>query len=418
MLPYYRFATHLAAPLVPLWLRLRARRGKEERGRMAERFGITSYGRPQGKLLWIHAASVGEANSVLSLIERLKTKFPALSILLTTGTVTSAQLMKQRLPAGVIHQYAPVDTPEASARFIRHWLPDVAWFVESELWPNLIAEAQEFHCLMALINARMSERSFNSWKKHPKAAKDILGPFRLCFAQSEADAARLKALGASEVLSVGNLKFDAPPLPCDEAELLRMRNEFAGRTLWLAASTHPGEEPMVARAHAELAKTIPGLLTVIVPRHPERGAQVAAEIAKYGKTALRSQKQKTEKDVAFYVADTLGELGLFYRLSEVAFMGGSLVKHGGQNPLEPAQLSCAIISGQHTHNFTELYAELKSKQAAVTVKDEKALAGAVLRMLTDSNLRSAMQARAKECAGEKTGAGNIIIDIFSPLFAL
>ena len=416
MLLYYKIATSLIAPFVPLWLRFRALRGKEEKGRISERFGYSSYGRPKGTLLWIHAASVGEANSVISLIMQLKKRFPHVHILLTTGTVTSAALMKKRLPAGVLHQYAPVDTPEATERFIRHWLPDVAWFVESELWPNLIDAAKRYYCLMALINARMSERSFRFWQKYRAMAHAMLSSFRLCFAQSEPDALRLRMLGAPQVLVLGNLKYDALILPCDEAELLRMRNEIGARPMWLAASTHPGEEVQIAQAHARLAKKYPNLLTLIVPRHPERGAAIAAELAAFGKAALRSQKQAMHADAAFYIADTLGELGLFYRLAEIVFMGGSLVKHGGQNPLEPAQLACALISGAHTHNFKDMYHELQLVGAVLLARDSASLAAHADMLMMGSGLRADMQKNAKEFVEKQRGASQIIMDMFAPVF--
>lgn len=417
MLYYYKIITTCAAPLMPLWLKLRALRGKEDAGRINERFGTSSYGRPPGKLLWIHASSVGEANSVLALINQTKKRFPSLNILLTTGTVTSAALMKQRLPAGVLHQFAPIDTPQATERFMRHWLPDVVWFVESELWPNLIDTAKRYFCLMALINARMSERSFHNWKKYQNVANALLSSFQLCFAQSEQDAGRLRALGARKVMVTGNLKYDAPLLPCDESELLTMKTALAGRTLWLAASTHPGEEKMVAEAHQKLSKMHPDLLTVIVPRHPERGDNIARELQAYGGVALRSKKETITRDTAFYIADTLGELGLFYRLCEVAFMGGSLIKHGGQNPLEPAQLACAILTGPHTHNFRDITIEMVAHRAVIVVKDAVQLATSLHDLLSNTARRSEYQANAKNFTTQKSGSSQFILDIFAPVFA-
>jgi len=417
MLQYYKIATTLVTPLVPLWLKLRSLRGKEEAGRIAERFGKSHYGRPAGTLLWIHAASVGEANSILALVYQLKKRFPTLNILLTTGTVTSAALMKKRLPPGVIHHYAPIDTPEATERFIRHWLPDVVWFVESELWPNLIDAAKRHYCLMAMVNARMSERSFYFWQKYINVAREMISAFRLCFAQSEMDASRLRTLGAREVITSGNLKYDAPPLPCNESELLALQHTLAGRHVWLAASTHPGEEVLIAKAHAILAKSLPDLLTVIVPRHPGRGGEIARSLASFGRTALRSKKEAVTPGTAFYIGDTLGELGLFYRLCEIVFMGGSLVEHGGQNPLEPAQLACAILTGPHTKNFKEMYGEMYAMQAALPVSDEKHLAARAGALFTDATMRASLQNHAKAFVGKKSGSSQLIMDIFAPVFS-
>lgn len=417
MLNYYRIATQFAAPFLPLWLHLRMLKGKEDRGRLRERYGYSNYGRPKGTLLWIHAASVGEANSVLALIQRLKEQFPSLGILLTTGTVTSAALMKQRLPQGVLHQYAPVDTPQATRRFIQHWLPDVAWFVESELWPNLIHAARERYCLMALINARMSERSFYRWKKYLSVAQDMLGAFQICFAQGDADASRLKALGAKNVVINGNIKYDAPPLPCNEAELLSLQGIIGSRPLWLAASTHPGEEIMVAQAHQRVLKSHLNLLTIIVPRHPARGADIARELGAFGAVSVRSLNQPIAPDTAFYIADTLGELGLFYRLCDIAFMGGSLVIHGGQNPLEPAQLACAIISGPYVHNFHDIYYEMQQARVALLAMNSEQLASHVEAMLDKPSLKNDMQDLAKAFVQQKTGASEAIIDMFAPVLA-
>lgn len=384
---------------------------------MAERFGRSSYGRPKGKLLWIHASSVGEANSVLALISQTKKHFPHINILLTTGTVTSAALMQQRLPTGVLHQFAPIDTPQATERFMRHWTPDFAWFVESELWPNLIDAAKRYFCLMALINARMSERSFYNWKKHRDIIQEMLSAFQFCFAQSELDAQRLRVLGAKKVITTGNLKYDAPILPCDEGELLALKNMLAGRPVWLAASTHPGEEKIAAQIHVQLVRMHPTLLTIIVPRHPERGVEIARELQAKGSVALRSKKEAITHDTAFYVADTLGELGLFYRLCGITFMGGSLVKHGGQNPLEPAQLSCAILTGPHTSNFRDIYIEMLAHLAVLLANDSLQLVASLHELLTNTSRCSELQANAKHFTTEKSGSSQFILNIFAPVFA-
>lgn len=416
MLNYYRLATHILTPFVPLWLQFRQLKGKEERGRIKERYGHSSYARPHGTLLWIHAASVGEANSVLALIQQLRSRFPALHILLTTGTVTSAALMKERLPEGVLHHYAPVDTPEATSRFIKHWLPDVVWFVESELWPNLIDAAKEYHCLMALINARMSERSFYFWQKYQHVAEEMLSAFQVCFAQSEGDATRLRALGAKEVLTKGNLKYDAPLLTCNEAELLTLGNQLKGRALWLAASTHPQEEKIIAKAATILKKQHPNLLTIIVPRHAHRGKELAEELSGYGRCALRSAKTPLDNTIDFYIADTMGELGLFYRLSPIVFMGGSLIKHGGQNPLEAAKLSCAIITGSYVYNFADMYQDMIATQSAFMAHNEEELAKHVHHLILSPDACHDIQDRAREFAEKKQGPSQFILELFSPVF--
>ncbi|MDE3016105.1 MAG: 3-deoxy-D-manno-octulosonic acid transferase [Pseudomonadota bacterium] len=412
----YRLLSTLVAPIIPLWLMLRRLRGKEDAKRLPERLGICKTPRPAGKLLWLHAASVGEATSILPLLQKVHRRYPELRLLLTTGTVTSARLMQKRLPAGAIHQFAPIDTPQATAQFIRHWRPDVSLWVESEFWPNLIDAVRRAHCYMGVINGRMSERSFQAWQKRPAMIRDMLACFDIVIAQSREDAARLQALGASDVRCVGNLKYDAVALPCDEAELLRLKTAIGARPVWLAASTHPGEEKIAAQTHRRLAAAYPDLLTIIAPRHPERGAASAHEI-KDLTVALRSQRQAITPETQIYIADTMGELGLFYRLSEIAFMGGSLVNHGGQNPLEPARLSCGIIFGPHTHNFSDIYRELEENGGGIRIAGGESLAAEVGVLLGDYARLHAMQGRARQWVESQAGATDRLMDMLSPLFA-
>jgi 3-deoxy-D-manno-octulosonic-acid transferase len=410
----YRIATSLVAPLLPLWLLARQLRGKEDPRRRRERFGYASKPRPKGTLLWMHAASVGEANSVLPLIEKIRERFPQLQLLLTTGTVTSARLMQARLPKGVIHQYAPLDTREAARRFIIHWKPGMAFFVESEFWPNMVAAANDFHCFMGVINARMSERSYASWKKYPGLIEPMMQAFDVMFAQSEDDARRLRQLGAKQVFCPGNLKYDAPALPCDEAELLRLKSAIGARPLWLAASTHPGEEARIKEAHALLSATRPNLLTIIAPRHPQRGAEIARTLGEGA--MLRSKKAAITVQTRFYIADTLGELGLFYRLSPLAFLGGSLANRGGQNPLEAARLSCAIVAGPHTHNFSDIYRDLEKAGGVATVNSAAELAARIDNLLNQPEALHAMQANARQWVESQGGASERMLAMLKPVF--
>jgi 3-deoxy-D-manno-octulosonic-acid transferase len=415
---FYRAFSIVFAPFVPLWLTLRKMKGKEDASRFHERFGIASAPRPLGTLIWIHAASIGEANSVLALIGKMRERFPDLHILLTTGTVTSAQLMDRRLPKGVTHQYVPVDTPEATGRFMRFWRPDIAVWVESEFWPNLVRSANDWECFMGVINARMSKRSFAFWKRAPSFIARMLSCFDFLFAQSEDDKARLLALGAREVECLGNIKYDSELLPCNESDLLALRTQIGERPLWLAASTHPGEEGMVAAAHELLAATRGSLLTVIVPRHPERGKDIAAELAKTHSVALRSRKDAVTPKTSFYIADTLGELGLFYRLCDIAFMGGSLVEHGGQNPLEPARLACAILTGPHTGNFHDIFLDMERSRACLRVKSPESLASQVDMLLNNPSAAQAIQAQAKQWVESQSGASDRLLAAIGPIFSL
>ncbi len=390
----------LAAPGLRLLLRRRARRGKEIAARLPERRGIEHEPRPSGPLVWLHAASVGESVSVLPVVAALVAG--EASVLLTTGTVTSASLLARRLPelglAGrVRHRFAPLDVPRWAGRFLDHWQPDAAGFVESEIWPNLLGACGTRGIPVMLLNARLSPRSFARWRLVPGFARHVLGGFAAVAAQSEADAGRLRRLGARSVSAPGNLKFAAPELPADRGELARWQAALAGRPVWLAASTHPGEEALVAAAHRALVPTFPGLVTLLVPRHPERGPTIAAALA--GLTVTRRALGEGPPAGGIWLADTMGELGLWYRLAPIVLVGRSLLPPGGgQNPLEPARLGCAVAVGPYTGNFAEPMARLAAAEAVMTVADAAALTRFVAAMLDDPAACTAMGARAATAA--------------------
>lgn len=414
---FYRFATDLLSPLVTGWLLWRRACGKEDRARFSERFGHPSQPRPEGTLLWLHAASVGEANSVLLLIERLRARFPAINLLLTTGTVTSAQLMQKRLPPQVIHQFAPVDTPAATQRFLRHWKPDIAFWVESEFWPNLVMAARARGCFMTVINGRMSRRSYRGWQRWgTRMMFDMMSCFEVAFAQSEDDGLRLRALGLYDVRYEGNLKFDADLLPCDEAVLFSLQQTLGNRPAWLAASTHDGEEALVAQAHTQLSATQPNLLTIVVPRHPQRGGAIAQLLANHGTVGLRSRGDTITPGTQFYIADTLGELGLFYRLCDIVFIGGSLVPHGGQNPLEAARLRCAVLTGPHTHNFADMVEDMQNAGALLRVGNAAQLADTVGKLITHPDDIAQLQIITRRWLADKGGAAERILNTLAPIF--
>jgi 3-deoxy-D-manno-octulosonic-acid transferase len=382
----------IAAPGVRLALLARQRRGKEKRGRLAERRGVDPTPRPSGRLFWLHAASVGETTSVLPVLPALLEAAPDATILLTTGTVTSADLLAQRLDPSlaqrVLHRFAPLDVPAWATRFLEHWRPDAAGFVESELWPNLLAACQARHIPVMLINGRLSERSHAQWRRVPALARHVLGSLACVQSRSETDADRLRELGCHCVTAPGDLKLAAPPLPADAAELERLRAQIAGRPAWLAASTHPGEEALILAVHRMLAARHPGLLTIIAPRHPERGAAIAAECE--GTEATRRALGEAPPAEGVWVVDTLGEMGLWYRLCGIAFVGRSLIAPGGgQNPLEPARLGCAIAVGPHTGNFADHVAMLRTAGGLAVVRHAADLAAWLDAMLRDPERRQA-----------------------------
>jgi len=368
----YQLASVAGSPVAPQVLARRLTRGKEHPERLSERRGETNLTRPQGPLIWVHGASVGEMLAVVPLIERLRAQ--DFAVLVTSGTVTSAALAEQRLPDGAIHQFIPLDAPRFVRRFLDHWRPDLALFVESDLWPNLILSCAERRIPMIVVNGRLSERSFSRWRLVPGAIAALLSRFDLCLTQSAADGERYAQLGAPRVISTGNLKLDVPPPPADEAALARLKEIIGTRPVIAAASTHPGEETAIIASHRRLRAKFPKLLTIIAPRHPVRGESIA-DIAKVAdlSVALRSRRAQPMPDVGVYVADTLGELGLIYRLAPIVFMGGSLATHGGQNPIEAIRLGAATLHGPHVWNFAEIYATLDAEHGAVAVTDEETL---------------------------------------------
>ncbi|MBV9654447.1 MAG: 3-deoxy-D-manno-octulosonic acid transferase [Acetobacteraceae bacterium] len=379
----------------------RLRRGKEIPGRLLERRGIERCPRPEGPIAWVHAASVGETASILPVIEKLGQYAPDLSILLTTGTVTSAHLLEARFadpafPKRVLHRFMPLDVPRWTNRFLDHWRPSVAAFTESELWPNMLHGCRARGIPALLINGRMSARSYAGWRRLRGFAREILESFASVQARTEQDACRFRALGAQRVVLAGDLKFASAPLPVDETELAELRSRIGARPVWTAASTHPGEEDIVAQVHGALAVDHPDLLTIIVPRHPARAGSIRANLGSL-RVSLRSAGEPPPDRDGIWIADTIGELGLFYRVSQVVFVGRSLkAPGGGQNPLEAARLGCAIAVGPWTQNFAEAVQTLAAAGALTQVQDAASLGAWVGNMLGDASRRAEVGSVAAE----------------------
>ncbi len=365
----------IITPILPLYLQLRVWNGKEEVERLQERYGKSNLKRPEGKLIWIHAASVGESLSILPLIDLLIKHDNKAHVLLTTGTISSATLMKERLPNKAFHQYAPIDHFKYVRNFLNFWNPDVGIWTESEFWPNLIIEAKKHGVPIGLINGRVSDKSFRSWKRLGKMISIILQKFDFCLGQTESDTNRLAILGAKKYEYLGNLKFSSPPLPVNKQELSKLKTQLQDRPCWLAASTHKGEEEIVADIHQKLKVNYNSILTVIVPRHPERGEEIFEKLSQYNsfKISRRSRGNSINSDTDIYLADTIGELGLFFSLSKITFVGKSLVPLGGQNPIEPLKLGSAVIHGPHMSNFTEIVKELNEFGCAVRIDNSNQL---------------------------------------------
>jgi len=398
----YRLLSAGAAPLAWLLLARRLRRGKEHRARLPERRGVVRLKRPKGPLVWLHGASVGELASVLPLIEHIAKR--GVATLVTSGTITSSRFAEQRLPRGVIHQFVPLDVPRYVRRFLGHWRPDLALWVESDLWPNMIIETSRRGMPMILVNGRMSERSYRRWRNFSNTIGNLLQRFELLLARTPGDAERFGALGAPRIVATGNLKLDVPPLPADSGKFATLNTAIAGRTVIAATSTHAGEEDLVIEAHRRLRENFPGLLTLIAPRHADRGAGLVETTRAAGLNAgLRSRGDMPTATTDIYVADTMGELGLIYRLAPVVFIGGSLVRHGGQNPIEAAKLGAAILHGPHVANFAELYAALDSAHGAEPVVDADALIAGLQAWLSDPAARKRVADTARTTVEELGG---------------
>ncbi|WP_441252309.1 3-deoxy-D-manno-octulosonic acid transferase [Tardiphaga sp. 71_E8_N1_1] len=384
----YRRLSAALTPLAPVLIRQRLKKNKEDPARLDERRGISQIERPAGPLVWIHGASVGEVLAAAALIERLRAL--GMRILLTSGTVTSAEIIAKRFPTDIIHQYIPYDSPRFVARFLDHWKPSLALFIESDLWPNLIISAAKRRLPMVLINARMSQRSFPRWQKFSATIGALLGRFEICLAQSETDAERFSALGSRSVVVTGNLKLDVQAPPGDAVKLDKLMAVTRGRPIIVASSTHPGEEEIILETHKTLTSFFPKLLTVIVPRHAHRGADIAQMITVAGaQVALRSREELPHAGTDIYVADTMGELGLFYRLSPVVFIGGSLVPHGGQNPIEAVKLGASVVHGPHVFNFTDVYEALDGAGGAKLADSSEQLVKQLGQMLGNEAARDA-----------------------------
>lgn len=398
----YRWVGLGLYPVMRPYLAIRAAKGKEERGRRRERFGHASVERPAGPLVWFHAASVGETNALLPLIREVRRR--AINVILTTGTVTSARVARERLGESVIHQYVPLDLKPTVSRFLDHWRPDLAVMAESEIWPMTIIELGARHIAQVLVNGRMSDRSFQRWKKRPAIADALFEKFSLVVAQSDVDAERFRTLGALPVLVTGNLKVETDAPPYDPAVLAGYLGQLGDRKTWAAISTFDGEEVAAGTVHRAL-KERTGLLTIVVPRHPDRADAIEeALVAKGLKVARRTRNDVLTTDTDIFLGDTIGEMGLYLRLTEIAFVGRSLFGEGGQNPLEPAMLGCAVLSGPNVENFRDAYQSLAKSGSAKMVRDVEMLAKGVGYLLANGDMRSKMIEAGHDTVQDMRGA--------------
>ncbi len=405
----YRTVMRAAEPLAPSILSWRERRGKEDAARRGERLGQASRPRPDGTVIWVHAASVGETNAVLPLIDEIRNRRPGVRFLLTTGTTTSAAMAATRLHADDVHQYVPLDSPRFVAAFLDHWRPNLAIFTESEIWPNLVIAAADRGIPLALVNARLSPRSYARWMKQRGVSRPLFNRFAIVLAQTEKLSRWFGDLGARRSVAAGNLKVDSPPPPVDPEAVERLRAALGGRPRLVVACTHGAEEEVVAAAHRRLAATWPDFCTIIAPRHPERGPQIAAMLRAKGlRSALRSAGELPDATTEIYIADTIGELGTMYRLAPVAFLGKSLGvgpgTTGGQNPIEAIRHGAGVLTGPHGGNFLEIYRMLARHGGAITVTSAETIATETRRLLQNPDALAALNTGARNALDQMSGA--------------
>lgn len=403
MLWTYRWLGAAAYPFIGTYVSWRAAKGKEDPRRRRERYGVTKIPRPAGPVVWIHAASVGEMSAVSPLAESIAAL--GVNVIFTTGTVTSARIASDRFSGRIIHQYVPLDLKPAVSRFLSHWKPDLAIIAESEIWPMTILELGARRVPQVLVNGRLSDRSFKAWKRRSWLAEALMENLAMVLAQSDVDGERYRALGARPVLVTGNLKVDTPLPPFDAQALDALHRQIGNRKTWCAVSTHDGEEAICADVHKALKQRHPDLLTVIVPRHVDRADALESEFKTVGlKVARRSRGDAISPDCDILLGDTMGEMGLYLQLSEIAFVGKSLTGEGGQNPLEPAMLDTAVLSGRNVQNFRESYQRLVKNGGARLVKDRDMLAGAVNYLLNNPAMRHAMMKAGRDTVEGMRGA--------------
>ncbi|MEE9347869.1 MAG: 3-deoxy-D-manno-octulosonic acid transferase [Robiginitomaculum sp.] len=402
-LKFYKVFTTALTRFLPLYLRRRVSAGKEDPARLPERFGTASISRPSGPLVWMHAASVGESTMLLPLISHMRERRPDVTILITTGTMTSANLMAKRLPSGAIHQYAPADIPAAVAKFLNHWKPSLAIWAESELWPNMILQTRNLGIATALINGRMSEKSLAGWGRRKKAAQNLIGGFDLIQAADQDTANGLSSILERDIDVTGNLKYAGPALPVDGTALAVLKTATKGRPIWAAASTHHGEEGLVALAHKAVLKTLPSALLILAPRHPRRGDLVERILTDSGLTiARRSRGETPSAGHQVYLFDSLGEMGLLYALAPASCIAGSLAPGlSGHNPLEPARMGSAILSGANIDSFKDIYAPLIEAGGAQIIRDTVAFPAAIIELLTNDTARTAQIDAARTLASSQ-----------------
>ena len=377
---WYKLLTYLFYPFAPFFLFLRKLKKKEHSIRYKEKLSQINTPRGEGFLIWFHVASVGEAMSILPLIENFEQDGKIKRILITSITVSSAEVLKKKFNKNtkVIHQFLPFDILKYVKKFLKHWSPNLSIFIDSEIWPNLIFQIKERNIPLLMVNGKISKKTFSKWKFLKNFSKKIFEKFDLCIVANNETENYLKILGAQNIKNYGNLKFANTKLNSNNNLNSAFLNKIKNRKIWCAASTHPSEEIFCAKTHLMLKKNYNNILTIIIPRHVDRIKTINDELSNLNLTiSLFSKFDQMNTDTDILLIDSYGEASKFYNISKCVFLGKSLIKSltndGGQNPIEPSRLGCKIFHGPNVSNFTEIYEYLKSLGVADQVSSPEEL---------------------------------------------
>jgi 3-deoxy-D-manno-octulosonic-acid transferase len=419
-LKLYKYMALILHPFLVLYLFYRLYKGKEDPNRIGERLGKIKIERPKNKIIWLHAASVGEVLSVIPLLKMIEEHYLQYRILLTTGTVSSSKIIVGKVSEQIIHQFVPIDSPAAVKRFLEFWKPEIALWVESEFWPNLLQEAAK-NMPIICVNGRISDYSYNKWSRYSDSINQLMKCFSLVLAQSRQDAERFIKLGAGNVYMAGNIKYSIPDWSVDENKLAKLKDETSNRLIFMAASTHSDEEAQIAYVHSKLKEKYSDILTIISPRHINRKKDIVESIKAINNKlniSIRSLDQEITKDTDIYIADTMGEYGILYRLTTAVFIGGSLVPHGGQNLLEPARLGNLIILGPYMHNFREITEDFLAAKAAVQVNNKEDLYDKLSILLDNKKEIENYTKNAKQLVSKSNNNINIVFEKIDSFLSL
>ena len=391
----YRILTNLILILSPIIIFIRLLKKKEHPKRFQEKFGFYTKKKFKGKLIWFHGASVGEILSIIPLIESLEKNKEINQILITTNTLSSSKILSNLKLTKTIHQFFPIDTNYHTQKFLKYWKPSVAVFIDSEIWPNMITNIKKTPISLILMNARITDKSFKRWKLFKSYAKKIFFNFDICLSSSHKSKKYLKSLGAKNIKHVGNLKFTQ-----SEKNITFLDNDlkkfFLSKRIWCASSTHNTEEFICANVHKKLKIKYKNLLTIIIPRHIHRTEEIVNEMKKLNLNIhLHNSKNKIDKDTDIYLVNSFGQTKSFFKVCKTVFLGGSMIKHGGQNPLEAARFGCKILHGPNVWNFDEIYDLLRKNKVSRKIINSNQLSLNVDKMLNNKNKYRSLENKIK-----------------------